>query len=70
MRTRGEKQYINMPFFAARLYDNLTTVRGINKTFEEISDFLNKFLQEGKLLDVGIGTGRLLKEISKNEFTD
>ena len=30
MKTRGEKQYINMSSFAARLYDNLTSVKGVN----------------------------------------
>lgn len=66
MKTRGEKQYVNMPFFAARLYDNLTSVKGVNKLFEDISIFLNNSLKEGKLLDVGTGPGRLLYEINKH----
>jgi ubiquinone/menaquinone biosynthesis C-methylase UbiE len=65
MKTRGEKQYINMPSFAARLYDNLTSVKGVNKTFEDISIFVNSILQEGRLLDIGTGPGRLLYEINK-----
>ncbi len=65
MKTRGEKQYINMPSFAARLYDNLTSIKGVNKGFEDIALFLNKELKHGKLLDVGTGPGRLLYEISK-----
>jgi ubiquinone/menaquinone biosynthesis C-methylase UbiE len=65
MKTRGEKQYINMPFFAARLYDNLTSVEGVNKSFEEISVFIGEFIKQGKLLDIGTGPGRLLYEISK-----
>ena len=36
MKGRGEKSYINMPFFAVKLYDNLTSVKGVNKAFEEI----------------------------------
>jgi ubiquinone/menaquinone biosynthesis C-methylase UbiE len=64
MKTRGEKQYINMPSFAARLYDNLTSVKGVNKTFEDISLFVGSFLKQGRLLDIGTGPGRLLLEIN------
>lgn len=65
MKTRGEKHYINMPLFAARLYDNLTGVKGVNKGFEEISAFVSDFLKQGRLLDIGTGPGRLLFEINK-----
>lgn len=65
MKTRGEKQYINMPSFAARLYDNLTSIKGVNKGFEEISSFIEKNIKQGKLLDIGTGPGRLLYEINK-----
>jgi ubiquinone/menaquinone biosynthesis C-methylase UbiE len=65
MKTRGEKQYIKMPAFAARLYDNLTSIEGVNKSFEEIADFVGTLLKEGNLLDVGTGPGRLIIEISK-----
>jgi ubiquinone/menaquinone biosynthesis C-methylase UbiE len=65
MKTRGEKHYITMPSFAARLYDNLTSVRGVNKGFEEISSFIENDLKQGKLLDIGTGPGRLLYEINK-----
>ncbi len=65
MKTRGEKQYINMPSFAARLYDNLTSVRGVNKSFEEISEFIGNILKQGRLLDIGTGPGRLIHEIHK-----
>jgi ubiquinone/menaquinone biosynthesis C-methylase UbiE len=65
MKTRGEKQYINMPGFAARLYDNLTSVKGVNKSFEEIAGFIGNSLEQGKLLDIGTGPGRLLLEINK-----
>jgi len=65
MKTRGEKQYIDMPVFAARMYDNLTSVKGVNWGFEEISDFVTKELRQGRLLDVGTGPGRLLYEVHK-----
>lgn len=66
MKTRGEKQYVHLPIFAARLYDNLTRVKGINKSFEEISAFVDDHVKEGRLLDIGTGPGRLLCEIHKN----
>jgi ubiquinone/menaquinone biosynthesis C-methylase UbiE len=65
MKTRGEKQYIIMPTFAAKLYDNLTGVKGVNKGFEEIAAFIGTQLNQGKLLDIGTGPGRLLLEINK-----
>lgn len=65
MKTRGEKQYINMPTFAARLYDNLTGVKGVNKGFKEIANFFVEKGIQGKLLDIGTGPGRLLLEINK-----
>lgn len=65
MKTRGETLYIDMPSFAARLYDNLTSTRGVNKSFEEIASFIGSFLQTGRLLDIGTGPGRLLAEINK-----
>jgi len=63
MRTRGEQQYIGMPGFAARLYDNLTSVDGVSRGFREIAQFLAARVPAGKLLDVGPGPGRLLGEI-------
>jgi len=65
METRGEAHYINLPLFAAKLYDNLTNIKGINKSFEEIAGFVGNILGQGNILDVGTGPGRLLVEISK-----
>jgi ubiquinone/menaquinone biosynthesis C-methylase UbiE len=65
MKTRGEKQYVNMPIFAARLYDNLTSIKGVQNSFEEISFFIDGIVKRGKLLDIGTGPGRLLYEIYK-----
>jgi ubiquinone/menaquinone biosynthesis C-methylase UbiE len=63
MKTRGEKTYIKIPSFAARLYDHLTNIRGINQGFEEIALFLDDQIKQGNLLDIGTGPGRLLKAI-------
>jgi ubiquinone/menaquinone biosynthesis C-methylase UbiE len=65
LKTRGEKQYINMPPFAVRLYDNLTNVKGVNRGFEEIALFISSYTKSGRLLDVGNGPGRLLLEINR-----
>ena len=56
-----------MPTFAARLYDNLTRVKGVNKGFEEIATFIVEKGIQGKLLDIGTGPGRLLLEINKSD---
>ncbi len=63
MRTRGERQYSAMPSFAARLYDNLTSVGGVSRGFREIAEFITGRVPVGRLLDVGTGPGRLLREI-------
>jgi ubiquinone/menaquinone biosynthesis C-methylase UbiE len=65
MKTRGETLYINMPLFAVKLYDNLTSIKGVNKSFEEIAHFIGDILTDGNVLDIGTGPGRLLSEISK-----
>lgn len=62
-RTRGERQYVRMPRFAARLYDNLTSIGGVPRGFREIAGFLAARVPEGTLLDVGTGPGRLLREL-------
>jgi ubiquinone/menaquinone biosynthesis C-methylase UbiE len=65
MKTRGEQQYINMPSFGAGLYDNLTSVRGVSRLFEDIARTVADVLQEGRLLDIGTGPGRLLAEFNR-----
>jgi ubiquinone/menaquinone biosynthesis C-methylase UbiE len=65
MRTRGERQYIAMPGFATRLYDNLTSLAGVTRGFQEIAEFLAERVPAGNLLDVGTGPGRLLREIRR-----
>jgi ubiquinone/menaquinone biosynthesis C-methylase UbiE len=65
MKTRGEKNFIKLPSFAARLYDNLTSVKGVNSAFEEIADFIGNSVKQGRILDVGTGPGRLIYEINK-----
>lgn len=66
MKTRGEKRYIHLPIFAARLYDHLTRIKGVNQSFEEISAFVDDHVKQGRLLNIGTGPGRLLCKIHKN----
>jgi len=43
----------------------LTSIKGVNRSFEEISHFVGDILTQGNILDIGTGPGRLLFEISK-----
>jgi ubiquinone/menaquinone biosynthesis C-methylase UbiE len=54
-----------MPSFGAGLYDNLTSVRGVSRLFEDIARTVADILQEGRLLDIGTGPGRLLAEFNR-----
>jgi ubiquinone/menaquinone biosynthesis C-methylase UbiE len=65
MNTRGEKTYIDMPRFAAKMYDMLTGVKGVMQGFEDVANFLDTFIKEGKLLDIGNGPGKLLAAIHR-----
>lgn len=65
MTTRGEKQFVQLPKFAAKLYDNLTSVKGVNKSFEQMAEFVTSVINQGRVLDIGTGPGRLLAEIHK-----
>ena len=64
METRGEKDYIKMPVFAARKYDRLTDNKGVNSSFSKMTGYVVAQCTEGRLLDVGIGPGRLLQELN------
>ena len=65
METRGQEKYINMSSFAARLYDKLSESNGMKKGFAKIARLVAVKMTEGRLLDVGSGPGRLLREIKE-----
>ncbi|MEI6556365.1 MAG: class I SAM-dependent methyltransferase [Paludibacter sp.] len=65
METRGEKNFIKMPLFAARKYDRLTDIKGVNSSFTKMAGYVAARFTEGRLLDVGTGPGRLLLELKE-----
>ncbi|MEI6753890.1 MAG: class I SAM-dependent methyltransferase [Paludibacter sp.] len=65
METRGEKNFIKMPLFAARRYDRLTNNTGVNSSFSKMAGYVAARFTEGRLLDVGTGPGRLLLELQE-----
>ena len=65
METRGEKNFIKMPLFAARKYDRLTDIKGVNSSFTKMAGYVAARFTEGRLLDVGTGPGRLLVELKE-----
>jgi len=65
MKTRGERYFIRLPRFGARIYDRFLSVEPIQSRIAEIAHDLVSRTKSGKLLDVGTGPGRLLGEINR-----
>ena len=65
MKDRGENSFIKLPRFAARLYDKMMQLEPMKVQRIQIAEELLAYITEGKLLDVGTGHGRLLKEINE-----
>lgn len=65
MSTRGERDFLNLPGFAARMYELLTKTGAIRLQHQEIAQRLTQQLQQGRLLDVGMGPGALLREVHR-----
>ncbi|MEW6094265.1 MAG: class I SAM-dependent methyltransferase [Chloroflexota bacterium] len=63
--SRGENEFVHLPGFAARLYDNLTQTRAIQVMYSEVARELTGRLDHGRLLDIGTGPGHLLHEIHR-----
>jgi len=66
MDSRGEKQFIKFPKVAAKLYDYMISGYSTKAQTNEIAQYLASRINNGKLLDVGTGPGRLL--IAINQF--
>jgi hypothetical protein len=65
MRTRGERHFVGLPRFGARLYDRFLYVEPIEARIVEIAHDLVSRAENGKWLDAGTGPGRLLIEINR-----
>jgi ubiquinone/menaquinone biosynthesis C-methylase UbiE len=65
MRTRGERHFVGLPRFGARLYDRFLYVEPIQARIVEIAHDLVSRTENGKWLDAGTGPGRLLIEINR-----
>jgi ubiquinone/menaquinone biosynthesis C-methylase UbiE len=63
--SRGESNFLHLPGFAAKLYDNLTQTRAIRLMYNEVARELTGRLDHGRLLDIGTGPGHLLHEIHR-----
>jgi predicted fused transcriptional regulator/phosphomethylpyrimidine kinase len=65
MKTRSESYFISLPCFGTRLYDRFSNGEHIQVQIPEIVRNLVSRIENGKLLDVGTGPGRLLLEINR-----
>ncbi len=63
MDSRGEKSFKNLPAFGAWLYSMMVRGASLQQQNQEIARDLSLRIDQGKLLDVGTGPGRLLYEI-------
>jgi ubiquinone/menaquinone biosynthesis C-methylase UbiE len=63
--SRGEDSFVNLPPFAARLYDNMMQSDATQMQYKEIAQDLVSRMENGRLLDIGTGPGHLLREIHK-----
>jgi ubiquinone/menaquinone biosynthesis C-methylase UbiE len=61
--SRGEASFIRMPRFGSRLYDRLMGSKATTGYYRNLAERLRERLTEGRLLDVGTGPGRLLREV-------
>jgi ubiquinone/menaquinone biosynthesis C-methylase UbiE len=63
MTSRGEQDFVSFPSFAAQLYDYMMSAESILLLYQEIAADLVSQIEQGRLLDIGTGPGRLLYEI-------
>jgi ubiquinone/menaquinone biosynthesis C-methylase UbiE len=63
--SRGEDSFVNLPAFAAKLYDSMMQSSATKLQYREIAQDLVSRMKSGRLLDVGTGPGYLLREIHK-----
>lgn len=63
--SRGEDSFVNLPAFAAKLYNGMMQSDATKMQYKEIAQDLVSKIKSGRLLDVGTGPGYLLREIHK-----
>jgi ubiquinone/menaquinone biosynthesis C-methylase UbiE len=61
--SRGEDSFVNLPAFAAKLYDSMMQGDATKMQYKEIARDLVSRMENGRLLDIGTGPGHLLREI-------
>lgn len=64
-KSRGEANFVNLPGFAARLYDGMMQSIATRQHYKEIAQDLISRIEKGRLLDIGTGPAYLLIEIHK-----
>jgi ubiquinone/menaquinone biosynthesis C-methylase UbiE len=62
-KDRGEKSFVKLPKFGAKIYDKMMTLSPMLVQRREIAEDLVKYIKSGILFDVGIDHSRLLREI-------
>jgi ubiquinone/menaquinone biosynthesis C-methylase UbiE len=65
MKGRGERMFLRFPLLAARLYDRFLSIKPIEVQHKQIAQYLASGIQSGRLLDIGTGPGRLLREVHR-----
>ena len=63
MKSRGQDSFVNMPGFATRLYNSLTQIKAVEQQHRDIAHDLVSRIGHGRMLDIGTGPGRLLREV-------
>ncbi|MFW9993832.1 MAG: class I SAM-dependent methyltransferase [Candidatus Odinarchaeota archaeon] len=63
MNSRGEDSFIKLPSIGAKMYDLLSRTKGVENQFKEIALDLTSKVDQGCLLDIGTGPGKLLGAI-------